>query len=411
MAWQTKVLTSCIVCEKSDFRPVISLTPTPPANAFSEVPGQPTERYPLDVQQCRCCGNVQLKEVVNPELLFRNYRYISSVSPSFLEHLRRYADFVMLVGALSRNSLVVEIGSNDGAFLEYFISHNVRVLGVDPAKNLAILAEKRNIPVLTEFFSEEIGRQISETYGPADVVVANNVFAHSAELVDMLRGVRALLKPDGLFIFEVQYLLDIVKDRLFDNFYCEHIVVWCIRALDEFLTRHDFKLIDVILFPTHGGSFRAVTQLRGGRRRRQESVDAQIRHETSFGLFSDRVFQEFREDIERRKDTLRVVLRDLLRGGARIVGFGAPAKATTLLYHYQLLDTLVFVVDDNPLKQGCYIPGSPIPILPVSEIYEQRPDYVLILAWNFQEAIRQKHEEYRRRIGRWIIPSPEVQIF
>jgi len=405
----------CRLCGSRDLQQVISIGPTPLANEFvaEEERGKPQDRFPLEVHICNGCGHVQLLDVVDPERLFRRYVYVSSTSPVFVEHFRRYVQAMLQLTGLPAGSSVMEIGSNDGTLLRFFQEAGMRVLGIDPARNIAEEATKRGIPTLSEFFDLALAKRLRVEGRRAALIAANNVFAHADDLHTIVEGVAHLLEPDGLFVFEVSYLLDVVEKTLFDTIYHEHLSYHTVKPLVGLFERHGMELVDAIRVDVHGGSLRGIAQLKGGRVRRQPGVEGLIAEEARRGLHGPQAYRQFFQEIQQRKVELTDLLRGLAAQGKKVAGFGAPAKATTLMFHFGLgPEALAYIVDDNPLKQGLYSPGHHIPVVPSAHLYEptHRPDYALILAWNFADSIMQAHRRFRDTGGRFIVPLPTVEV-
>jgi len=405
----------CRLCGSRELQRVMSLGATPLANAFvgaSEL-DRPQERFPLDVHLCETCGHVQLLDIVDPELLFRNYVYVSSTSPVFVEHFRRYAEAMRDFMTLPSGSTVVEIGSNDGTLLRMFQQAGMRVLGIDPAREIAANATKAGIETLPEYFDLRLAQRLRAHGWEASLVAANNVFAHADDLHTIVDGVAHLLRPDGLFVFEVSYLRDVVERTLFDTIYHEHVSYHTVKPLVGLFERHGMELIDAIRVDSHGGSLRVIAQRAGGPCSRRPGVDALIGEEGRLGLHDAAAYRTLFEDIQRRKAELTQLLQQLKGDGKKIVGFGAPAKATTLMFSFGLgPETLDYVIDDSPLKQGLYTPGHHIPVVPSSHLYDaaHTPDYALILAWNFAEPIIKKHQAFLDGGGHFIVPLPTVEV-
>lgn len=404
---------ACRLCEGKSLELVISLTPTPPANAFVRECDLSVrqERYPLDVYICRGCGHVQLVDVVDPSIMFENYVYVSGTSSVFVEHFRRYAEEMIARYELKKNSLVAEIGSNDGTFLRFFQERGMRAVGVDPAREIARAATEAGVETVPAFFTKKLAEEIRKERGGAALVAANNVFAHADDLKGILEGVRLLLAPEGVFAFEVSYIVDVYRNTLFDTIYHEHLAYHSVRPLQRFFEGNGMELIDAARVEPHGGSLRGVAQLGGGARKVAPRVGELADLEAELGLDRPETFVAFAERIDKLRDGLRELLQSVKAEGKRIAGFGAPAKATTLMYHFGLdADMLDFIVEDNPLKQGMYTPGLHIPVLPSSAIYERKPDYLLVLAWNFARPIIAKHEAFRDGGGKFIVPLPEIEV-
>ena len=404
---------NCRLCEGRDLTRVLNLTPTPPANAFvpEEQVNQRQDTYPLDVHMCGVCGHVQLLDVVNPEILFSDYVYVSGTSPVFVDHFRRYADTIVSAYHVQRGSLAVDIGSNDGTLLEQFKNLGLSVLGVDPAKKIATEATARGIETIVGFFDQQTVELIRSGQGPASIVTANNVFAHADNLMEIGQGVRNLLAPNGVFVFEVSYLGDVLEKTLFDTIYHEHVSYHSVAPLVTFFNRNDLELIHAERVDTHGGSLRGVCQLKGGPWERQDSVRRFLDTEAEQKLDVAATYLAFAQKIEKRKQELYELLSDIKASGKSVAAYGAPAKATTLMYHFGLgPETVDFIVDDSPLKQGLYSPGLHVPILLSDAVSERKPDYLLILAWNFTDSIVAKCKNFRDAGGRLIVPLPEVRV-
>lgn len=404
---------TCRLCGSRAFTRVIELTPTPPANAFvaEDQLAVPQPCYPLDVFFCEDCAHVQLLDVVDPAVLFEDYVYVSGTSPVFVEHLRGQAESVVDRFGLGAGDLAVDIGSNDGTALRAYLAHGLSVLGVDPARDIAEQANASGIETMVAFFTPEIAEDIRAERGPAAVISANNVFAHVDDLSGFADGVRRLLAPGGVFVFEVSYLLDVFEKNLFDTIYHEHLAYHSVGPLKRFLERHGLQLFDAVRVAPHGGSLRGYVQLHDGPHLSTGAVEELIAAEVERGIDRAETFRTFAANIDSLKDQLGSLLRGLKGEGKALAGFGAPAKATTLMYHFGLGgDVLDFVVDDSPLKQGLFTPGLHIPVLPSSAIYERRPDYVLLLAWNFAEPIISKHQAFLDAGGHFIVPSPKVEV-
>ena len=392
---------------------VLSLAPTPPANAFvgEHQLSDPQPSFPLDVFFCGDCHHVQLLDVVDPAVLFENYVYVSGTSPVFVKHFRDYAEAVIGAYAPEPGSLVFDIGSNDGTLLKAFRDRGFRVLGVDPARDIAASATAEGIETVTGFFSATMAEDLLARHGPASVITANNVFAHIDDLGGVLDGVRVLLDDDGVFVFEVSYLVDVFEHTLFDTIYHEHLAYHGVAPLVPFLDAHGMELIGAERVSSHGGSLRAVAQKAGGKRPVSDNVDGLIALERSMGLDKAATYRDFGARIDIVKAELASLLLEKKDQGRSIAAFGAPAKATTLMHHFGIGPDLIdFIVDDSPLKQGLYSPGMHIPVLPSQAIYDRKPDDIVILAWNFAAPIMEKHQAFRQAGGRFIVPLPNVVV-
>ena len=404
---------TCRLCGSAALTIVFSLAPTPLANAFVTREGldQEQRRYPLDIFFCESCGHLQLLDVIDPVALYEHYVYVSGTSPVFVEHFKEYADYVVGNFLPPSDGLVVDIGSNDGTLLRFFKDSGRRVLGVDPAREIAEQARASGIPTIVDFFTPRLADRVRREHGPASVITSNNVIAHIDDLAAVMEGIRHLLATDGVFVFEVSYLLDVVEKTLFDMFYHEHLDYHSVSPLIGFFSRCGLELIDAVRVDTHGGSLRGVVQMKGGPRAVGASVARAVAQEEATELNKPETFRVFAAHIETLKTELVGLLRRLKADGKRIAGFGAPAKTTTLMYHFGFEPGMIdFIVDDSPLKQGHFTPGMHIPVVPTQQLYERRPDYAVILAWNFAGPIMAKHAAFHDGGGHFIIPLPKVQV-
>ncbi|MBT3305751.1 MAG: class I SAM-dependent methyltransferase [Alphaproteobacteria bacterium] len=405
---------TCRLCGGKDLTLVLALMPTPPANAFvdEDAKSKPQPCFPLDVFFCETCAHVQLLDVVDPAVLFESYVYVSGTSPSFVKHFDDYASALIDRFAPATGSLVIDIGSNDGTLLSTFQKRGLRGLGIDPARDIAANATKAGIETIADFFSPDLATKIVADRGHAAIVTANNVFAHADDLSGIVEGVRTLLAPDGVFAFEVSYLADVVSDTLFDTIYHEHLAYHSVKPLETFFAAQGMRLFAVERVPSHGGSIRGMAGLIDGPHSTDGTVAALIAAEQGAGLDRAETFQTFAADIDALGQQLKTLIDDIKTEGKTIAGFGAPAKATTLMYQFGIdADTIDFIVDDSPLKQGLYSPGAHIPVVASDVLYERRPDYVLLLAWNFSSAIMDKHSAFLDSGGRFIVPLPELKTF
>jgi len=404
---------TCRLCRSKDLTLVFELEPTPPANAFvkKDQLDKPQTIFPLNVYFCENCFHVQLLDVVDPRELFENYVYVSGTSPLFVNHFQEYSRFIMQNYLRHDPSFVVDIGSNDGTLLEFFKASGCRVLGIDPAKEIADAATKRGIKTLPVFFNDEVSKTIRTNYGNANVITANNVFAHMDDLTGFIVSVCDLLASDGIFVFEVSYLADVIEKTLFDMTYHEHLAYHSVLPLISFFRDNGMELVEIMRVGTHGGSLRGIVQLKGGPYKVGRSVENAVRMEKEMNLDKAVTFQGFATRIDELKKKFQALVISLKSEGKSIAAYGAPAKATTLTYHFGIGREIIdFIVDDSPLKQGLYSPGKHIPILATEAIYQKKPNYLIILAWNFAESIMKKHAKYGNEIGHFIIPLPKLMV-
>jgi SAM-dependent methyltransferase len=404
---------SCRLCGSAKLASAFSLTPTPPANAFvgADRLADAQAVYPLDLDFCEGCTHLQLRHVVDPRILFEEYVYVSGTSPVFVRHFAEYADWLWRYASLAAGALVVDIGSNDGTLLKAFGGRGARILGVDPARSIAAEATRQGVETLAEFFTPALARRIAAERGRARLITANNVFAHIDDLGGTLDAVGELLGPDGLLSFEVSYLLDVIEKTLFDTIYHEHLDYHAVRPLIRFLREKGFEAIEAIRVEPHGGSIRVLAQRAGGAHPIGETVAARLAEEEAAGLHRLETYREFARQIAGVGAQLSRLLEKLVGEGRRIAGYGAPAKATTLMHHFRIgPNEIEFIVDDSPLKQGLYSPGLHVPVLPAVAVAERKPDYLLLLAWNFARPIIEKNRAFRERGGKFIVPLPRLEV-
>jgi hypothetical protein len=401
----------CRACDANDWVPVVSYGPMPLANAYLDpAPSYPGEqRYPLNVIACRNCWLLSLDHVVDPEVLYRDYSYVSSDSATMMGHMRRIANTCIQRFEIPAHSLVVELGSNIGTQLQFFGVAGMRVLGVDPARNLAQVASDNGIPTIPEFFSNELARQISKEHGPARLFIGRHVFAHVDNLAEIIAGARSLLDPEsGIFAIEVPYLMDMLAGKQFDTIYHEHLSYFSVGTLSRLFERHGMRIIDIERFPVHGGSIMVAAAPREGHWRARPAVASLLEAEDQEGLSHETRYRQFAEATREVQSSLASLVRGLAAQGKRIAGYGATAKSSVLLGACGLgAREIAYCTDTTLLKQGKVLPGTHIPIFPPSHVDLHPTDYYLLFAWNYAEEILQKERAYLASGGRIIVPLPE----
>ncbi|MDE2623750.1 MAG: methyltransferase domain-containing protein [Betaproteobacteria bacterium] len=369
--------------------------------------------YPLRAFCCSACRLVQLEDFRRADDLFReDYAYFSSISTSWVDHARRYADAMQARYGLSTASTIVEVASNDGYLLQFFKKKDMRVLGVEPCKSVADWArEKLGIPSEVTFFGNETAARLRSEGFAADLTAANNVLAHVPDINDFVSGFREILKPEGVSTFEFPHLLNLIRESQFDTIYHEHFSYLSLLAATAFFETAGLRVFDVEKLPTHGGSLRLHVCKQEASHLTTAQVEAVLAEERAAGLDSDEVYRGFSEQVRETKRALLELLIGLKRQGKTIVGYGAPAKGNTLLNYCGVgADFLEYTVDRSPQKQGMYLPGTRLEIRAPEAIFETRPDYVLILPWNIKDEVMEQIDSVRSWGGKFIVPIPRAAI-
>ncbi len=404
--------TTCRLCGSARLELVVPLQPTPVAEKYvtRERLQEPTEKFPLDLYMCCDCGHVQLLDVVDPKFLFHDFTYASAGTPALVQSFEDTAEQTCSRYAITPGSLVVDIGSNDGSLLHCFQKRGHRVLGVDPAVAVVKRALAKGIPTIVDFFTAELAERIRQEHGPAAVVCAFNVYAHADDLAGMTDSIRRLLARDGVFVFEVSYLLDVVEKMLLGTIFHEHLSYHSIKPLAAFLERHGLELIDVQRNEVQGGSIVGTAQLLGGPHPKSPSVKEILDLETIRQLDKPATLKQFSARLRMIKNELTALVNEWKRQGKTIWGYGAARSGTTLITQMELGNVITAIVDDSPEKQNKYSPGDHIPILPSSALYQQKPDYTFILAWIHGQRIIQNNAAYLAQGGHFILCFPNIQI-
>ncbi|MGD9597429.1 MAG: methyltransferase domain-containing protein [Steroidobacteraceae bacterium] len=368
--------------------------------------------YPLHVWVCGTCYLVQLEEYVAPDAIFSDYAYFSSYSESWVEHARQYAEQMIARLALSKDSLVMEIASNDGYLLQHFVARGIPCRGIEPAANVAEAAIAKGIPTTVRFFGRGTAAEIATEHGRADLLLGNNVLAHVPDINDFVGGMRVLLKQGGVLTMEFPHLLRLMDENQFDTIYHEHFSYLSFGTVEAIFARHGLRLFDVDEIPTHGGSLRIYgCHVEDSSHPTQPAVDRLRAHEIARGLRSLDGYAGFDARVRATKRKLLRFLIEARDHGKSVVGYGAPGKGNTLLNYCGIrTDLLDYTVDRSPHKQGRYTPGTHIPIRDPETIRQTRPDYVLILPWNLQREIGRQLEYIREWGGRLVVPIPEVKV-
>jgi SAM-dependent methyltransferase len=401
---------TCISCGASPLAPILDLGTTPLANALLAKAqlGEPEGRFRLDLRFCQACSMVQITERVPPERLFSDYAYFSSFSDTIVAEAGKLARRLAAERKLGADSLVVEVASNDGYLLQHYRDAAIPVLGVEPAANIAKVANGKGIRTRCAFFGRDTAAQLVADGLRADVLHANNVLAHVPDLNGFVAGIAAVLKPGGVAVIEAPYVRDLIEKCEFDTIYHEHLCYFSVTALNGLFSRHGLGLAAIERLPIHGGSLRLFASPGAAI---GSSTKSLLEEERAAGMLELGYYAGFAARVNRLRTELRALLAQLKSEGKRIAAYGASAKGSTLLNYFGIGSReLDYVVDRSTEKQGRYTPGTHLPILSPSHLLEDRPDYLLLLAWNFLDEIAAQQAKYRAAGGKLIVPIPEVRV-
>lgn len=406
-------MSKCRFCDHPLENTFVNLGMSPLSNAYIK-PQQINSAekfYPLHAYVCNNCLLVQLEEFETPEEIFSDYAYFSSYSETWLDHAKKYTELVTARFNLNHNSQIVEIASNDGYLLQYFQQKGMSVLGIEPAANVAKVAETKGIPSLVKFFGVSTAEELVKAGKQADLLLGNNVLAHVPNLNDFVAGMKIVLKPAGIITMEFPHLLQLIKQNQFDTIYHEHFSYFSFLTVETIFAHHGIQLFDVQELPTHGGSLRIYGQHAGGKQPISDRLCRLKEQEILAGLDQLATYQGFSEQVKATKRNLLEFLINAKKQGKIIVGYGAPAKGNTLLNYCGVrTDFIDYTVDRSPHKQGSFLPGTHIPIYHPDQVKETQPDYLLILPWNIKREIIEQMAYIREWGGKFVVPIPKVEV-
>jgi C-methyltransferase C-terminal domain/Putative zinc binding domain/Methyltransferase domain len=404
----------CRLCSAELRHTFVDLGMSPPCESYlsaSQLDAGETF-YPLHVRVCENCLLVQLPAYISPEDVFSDYAYFSSYSDSWVAHARRFVDTAATRLGLGQRSFVIEVASNDGYLLQHTVAHGIRSLGIEPAANIAKVARDKGIDTEVMFLSEQTGDEVARRHGRADLVVANNVFAHVPDIVDFSRGLRALVADSGRVSIEIPHLLRLIEGNEYDTIYHEHYSYLTLLTAQRVLATADLEVVDIEELPTHGGSMRIWAAPAVASVEVAPSVARVLAEEAAAGLDTVEGHDGFSSQVATTRNDFVEFLINCQRSGKRVAGYGAPGKGNTLLNHCGIRSDLIeFTVDRNPHKHGLFLPGTHIPISPVERLAEERPDYVVIMPWNLREEITQQLSYVGEWGGRFVVSLPRLEVF
>jgi len=404
---------TCRICGGKDLVMFLDFGYMPLAGGFIRKEDFAKEgSFPLRIYFCRTCKEVQTLDVVEKEVLFKDYRFLSSVTKTLSQHFEQYAREAKAELGLDGSSLVVEFGSNDGVLLRPFMDIGIKAVGVEPAANIAVVAVRRGCTVVNDFFNERVVETIIKEHGKADMVCGNNVFAHIDDMHEMMRAIKLMLKDDGAFVFEVHYLQDLLETYQYDMIYHEHMMYHSLTALSYLLGLFGMEAFDVKRVPIHSGSIRVYAKNKSsGKHAVKPTIGQMLAAERSYGLDKEETFFKFAAAVRDKRDKLRQMILSFKADGKRIAGYGASGRASVHLSFCGLgPDVIDYIVDASPERYGRFTPGTHVPIVKPEVLQTDTPDFMVLFAWNYEQEVLRKEDAYRKRGGKFIIPLPEPKI-
>ena len=402
----------CRLCKSKNLKSNLQLSPTPWADDYVSKSNLSKihELVPINLLICEDCGHGQLSHVIDPSEIYLNYTYETSSSLGLSDHFKTVASKTIEKFKPNKNGLAIDIGSNDGVLLNHFKDYGMKVLGIEPMQSIADIANKKKITTLTEFFSENFSHEIKKKYGFATIISSNNLVANVDNLDDFIKGTKNLMDEDSIFFFETFYFPLQIKNFIWDFTYHEHLSYFRVEPLKKYFEKFGMEIIDVETNLIKGGSMRCTLQLVNEKRKVNKSVDDCLVQEKRYGFNNDELFVNYSKKIENSKINFTNQINKLISNNKKIAGYGASATSTTLMYHYEMGKFLTDLYDDFKVKQGLYSPGFHIPVHSSEKIYQDKPDYIVILAWRYKDKIIEKHKKFLQNGGHFIIPLPEYKI-
>lgn len=404
-------MNKCLICDHS-IEPFMSFGKMPIANGFLEKEQFADEYFfEMAVAFCPKCTMVQLTTQPEPEKMFHgNYAFFSGTSSSMAVHFKGFAEHVMKDYLSVADPFVVEIGCNDGIMLQHFSKAGIRHLGIEPSANVAKVANEKGVQTICRFFDANLARDIVAKHGQADAFLGTNVMCHISNFKSVIEGIKILLKPAGVVMFEDPYLGDVIEKTSYDQIYDEHVFLFSLSSIQYAFGQQGMEIIDIEPQTTHGGSMRYVIAHKGARPV-SERVRLQLKREKALGLDNSSTYNAFRKNCEQSRDSLKLLLQNIKRQGKRIAGYAATSKSTTVLNYCGIgADMLEYISDTTPIKQGKFSPGMHVPVRPYEEFVKNYPDYAILLAWNHAEEIMSKEKKFREAGGQWVVFVPKVQV-
>lgn len=403
---------NCRLCDSKNIELVVKLEPIPPQEKYVETSelAKKIDVFPVDLYMCLDCGHVQQLDILDSDTLWDGYTYLSGKAKGMVEHFSEVSSDVIETYEPSPNSLVIDVGSNDGSLLRPFKMRGYKVLGIDPAKELARSATESGIETLPDILSYPLAQDIVEKYGKASVITAFNAFAHADDLGDMAKSIQHMLESDGIFIFEVQYLLDVIDKMLIGSIFHEHMSHHSLKPMKQFLARYGMEIINIERAPIQHGSLIGTVQLIGGKRQVNPSVENLLKLERERKLDKLDTVKGFADNLRKLREDTSKLISEWNQKNASVAGYGAARSGQTLISQLGLHGIIEYIVDDHPQKIYKYPAGDGIQVLPTEELYNKMPDYTVILAWVHADKIIEKNQDYLNRGGKFVVLCPEIKV-